>query len=396
MSFLDQFTDAKAEYRTDSTTDMMELFGPSDGSVTLGNAQKISLVFSCVEIKANAIAVIPIKTYKRKSSGKSEDYDNPLYELLRYAPNPELTASLYKKAISQDLDLRGDHYSQIVRNGLGEVSALYPLISDKMELRFDANGTKNFWYDGKHVPSRHILHIFDIPDETGKRGISRIEYAKQELEFTKSASEFGNRLFKNSAVPSGVFEHPSELSKDAFDRLKSGLDKKYTGLMNTGRPMLLEDGVTYKPLTLKSSDSEWLASRKFNREQVCSMFNVPTSMVNDPSNTSYGNLEQKYQEFTTGPIYVRTTIIEEQFRLDLIPVGEKRTTVIKFKYNAMLRVDTDTKTKYYKMRHETASITPNQIRAYEDENGYEGGDEHYIMTNMTTVKKLSEGGDANE
>jgi len=114
-------------------------------------------------------------------------------------------------------------------------------------------------------------------------------------------------------------------------------------------------------------------------------------MLNDASNTAYGNLEQKYLEFYSGTIFPLTTIIEEQLRQSLLQPQNKATTAIKFKYNTMLRVDTKTRAEYYQTRFNIGSISPNEIRAYEDENGFDGGDEHYVQLNLSTVKNLNKG-----
>lgn len=370
-------------------------FGSGDISINASNAQKISSVLSCVNIKANALAVIPIKTYIRTSTGKQENFDDTLYNILRYEPNPYLTASLYKKMISQDIDLRGNHYSQIIRNGLGQVVALYPLMADKMQVIAGSKGKRIYKYDNIEIPSSKILHVYDIPDEQGLKGISRIEYAKQTLEFASNTSKHGNKLFKNGATPSGSFEIEETLSDESYKRLKDDLESKYVGLENAGTPLLLEGGLTFKPLNITNSDAQWLESRRFNREEIASIFGVPVAMLNDANNTAYGNLEQKYLEFYSGTIFPLTTIIEEQFRQSLLSQSQKSLISIKFKYNTMLRVDTQTRANYYKTRFDIGSMSPNEIRELEDENGFVGGDEHYIQLNLATVSNINKGGTLN-
>ena len=382
---------SKAKYSTADRESIRAFFGEGT-SITSSNAQKIAAVLSCVNIKANALAVIPIKTYKRTNSGKIEYHESTLYNMLRYEPNPHLTASLYKKMISQDIDLRGNHYSQIIRNGLGEVVALYPLVADKMEVIVNKDGKRTYKYGGKYIRTNRVLHLYDIPDAQGIKGLSRIEYAKQSLEFAKNAAKHGNKLFKNSSTPSGVFETQETLNDESYNRLKESITKKYTGLENAGTPLLLEGGLTFNPLSLKNSDAEWLASRKFNREEIAAIFGVPVAMLNDASNTAYGNLEQKYLEFYSGTIFPLTTIIEEQLRQSLLQPQDKAKTAIKFKYNTMLRVDAKTRAEYYQTRFNIGSISPNEIRSYEDENGFDGGDEHYVQLNLSTVKNLNKGG----
>ena len=385
------FSSSKVEKASNSTESIREFFSVGN-TVTASNAQKIATVFSCVNIKANALSVIPIKTYKRTNTGKTEYHESTLYNMLRYEPNPHLTASLYKKMISQDIDLFGNHYSQIIRNGLGEVVALYPLVADKMEVIINKDGKRTYKYGGKYIRTQRVLHIYDIPDANGIKGISRIEYARQSLEFAKNAASHGNKLFKNSSTPSGAFETQETLDEESYNRLKEDITEKYTGLENSGTPLLLEGGLTFKPLSLKNSDAEWLASRKFNREEIAAIFGVPVAMLNDASNTAYGNLEQKYLEFYSGTIFPLTTIIEEQLRQSLLQPQNKATTAIKFKYNTMLRVDTKTRAEYYQTRFNIGSISPNEIRSYEDENGFDGGDEHYMQLNLSTVKNLNKGG----
>ena len=383
-------TNSKSEFSSDSSEAVRTLFG-STISITSSNAQQIANVFACVNIKANALAVMPIKLYKIANNGKIPYRESTLYNVLRYEPNNKLISALYKKMISQDLDLRGNHYSQIVRNGLNEVVALYPLIADKMVVQFNKDGKRVYKYDGKYIKSNRILHIIDIPDSIGLKGLSRIEYAKETLEFAKNTSKYGNKLFKNSATPSGTFENPGELSDEAYNRLKKDIVEKYTDLEKAGTPLLLEGGLTFKPLSIKNSDAEWLASRKFNREEIASIFGVPVAMLNDATNTAYGNLEQKYLEFYSGTILPLTTIIEEQLRQSLLTPQQKRELSIKFKYNAMLRVDTKTRAEYYQTRFNIGSISPNEIREYEDENGFDGGDEHFIQLNLSTVKNVTKG-----
>ncbi len=376
-------------YSSSNNDDMVNLFGLNTGSINSSNAQKIATVFACVDIKAKALAVIPIKLYKRTNSGKEEDRTNPLYELLRYAPNPDITASIYKKMISQDIDLRGNHFTQIQRNGLGQVVGLYPLVADKMVVTV-LNGKKTYKYDNKTVSPSRILHLFDIPNEDGTYGLSKIEYARVTLEYANNTAEHGNILFKNSAMPSGAFEKEGSLTDQAHERLKKGLKEQYVGLKNNGTPMLLEEGLKFNPLRMTNSDSEWLESRKFNREEVGAIFGVPVAMLNDANNTAYGNLEQKYLEFYSGTIFPLTTITEEKFRQDLLTKKEKVNNVIKFKYNTMLRVDAKTRAEYYKTRFGTGSISPNEIRAYEDENGFDNGDDHYIELNRESIENPRE------
>lgn len=375
----------------------LDVFSPRS-SISIATAQKIADVFACVNLKANAMAILPIKLYIITEKGKEEHKSHTLCRLLRKEPNPNLTAFEWKKMISQDLDLRGNHYAQLIKNGLGEIVAIYPLKADLMTVSYilkNNNKEKIYNYNGTLISADRILHLIDIPDSEGLVGISRIAYARNTLEFANNAATHGNKLFRNLSTPSGAFSHPTELSSNAFDRLKESLENKYTGLENSGKPLLLEGGLTFTPISISNSDSQWLESRKLNRENIGAIFGVPASMLNDSTATSYGNLEQKYLEFQTNTILPVLIAIEEKSEQKLLTKKEKETLIIKFKLDALLRADAKTKGEYYKNMWGIGSMSPNEIRNNEDMNSYDGGDNYFMQLSYGTVNTIIEGKNAN-
>ena len=384
--FLANFITNDTLYST-SDTGLSNIFS-SNNSITATTAQRIANVFGCINIKANALAILPIKVYVDEKEGKKEDKTSILYELLRHQPNAELTAFEWKKMISQDLDLRGNHYCQIIRNGLNKIVELQPLFSDKMQVKFSSKKEKAYYYNRIKIASYKILHFIDIPDEQGLKGISRIEKAKQTLEFANNTATHGNKVFKNSVSPTGAFEIPGELTEAAFNRLNTDLQEKYSGLNNSGQPLLLEGGLKFVPMSLKNSDAQWIESKKLNREEIATIFGVPSSMLNDTANTAYTNLEQKYQEFHIGTILPLTTLIESKCRQSLLNPKEKNTISIKFVYNILMRVNAKDRAEYFRTMFNVASISPNEIRAFENMNGYEGGDEHFMQMANATVENI--------
>lgn len=384
--------DTTEVFHSDSTR-YLDIFS-SRSIISATTAQKIADVFACINLKANAMAIMPLKLYIVTDNGKKEHKEHTLYRLLRKAPNPILTAFEWKKMISQDLDLSGNHYAQIVKNGLGEIVALYPLKADLMKVSYvlkNNNKEKIYDYNGTLISSDRILHIIDIPDNEGLVGISRIAYARQTLEFANNTATHGNKLFKNQATPSGAFTHPTVLSPDAFTRLKESLADKYSGLENSGKPILLEDGLTFTPITINNSDAQWLESRKLNRENIGAIFGVPTSMLNDSTATAYGNLEQKYLEFQTNTVLPISIAIEEKAEQKLLTNKEKSNLIIKFQFNALLRADVKTKGEYYKNMWGIGSMNPNEIRSNEDMNSYDGGENYFMQLSYAPVSRIISG-----
>ena len=396
--FLNSFLGAEnVNISTSDTSGIRSLFGRSN-RISPATAQRLVNVFGCVNIKANALAVIPIKVYRRTETGKVEARKNPLYKILRYKPNPNLTAFEWKKMLSQDLDLRGNHYCQIIFNRDASVKALYPLKADLMKVTWGPNRTKIYTYDNKNVPDYQILHLMDVPDSEGLIGLTRVEIARETLEYADNTSKHGNRVFKNGVSISGIFtKETGTLTEPAFKRLKDDLEDKFEGVGNAGKTMLLEEGLKFTPVEMKNTDAQWIESKKLNREEIGVLFGVPVDMLNDSTNTAYGNLEEKSQRLYTGTLLPIIILCEERFRLNfLLTEKQEDETSIKFKYNALMRADTKTRGEFYKTMHGIAGYSSNEIRGFEDENGYEGGDEYFMQTSYNTVKNIIKKGQSNE
>lgn len=84
---------------------------------------------------------LPLRFYQYNGNGgKEKALKHPLYSLLHGEPNPEMSAYSFRETMMTHLLLWGNAYAQIIRNGRGEVTALYPLMPDRMTVDRDAKG----------------------------------------------------------------------------------------------------------------------------------------------------------------------------------------------------------------------------------------------------------------
>ena len=136
----------------------------SGKSVTERTAMQITAVYACVRIIAETVASLPLHVYEYTDSGKEKVYTHPLYRLLHDIPNPEMNSFVMREVMMSHLLLWGNSYSQIIRNGKGEVLALYPLLPEKMTVERGADNRIYYKYfsdkDGMIVfRKEEILHI---------------------------------------------------------------------------------------------------------------------------------------------------------------------------------------------------------------------------------------------
>ena len=123
--------------------------GSSSGkNVNEHSAMQMTAVYSCVRILSEAVASLPLHVYKYNGDGgKEKAVKHPLYFLLHDEPNPEMTSFVFRETLMTHLLLWGNAYAQIIRNGKGEIIALYPLMPNRMTVDRDDKGQLSYQYN---------------------------------------------------------------------------------------------------------------------------------------------------------------------------------------------------------------------------------------------------------
>ena len=225
--------DKPATNRTTGSAYSFFMGGSSAGkNVNERTAMQMTAVYACVRILSEAVAGLPLHLYRYTEDGSKEKaLDNNLYSLLHDEPNPEMSSFVFRETLMTHLLLWGNAYAQIIRNGKGEVMALYPLMPNKMEVSRDENGQLYYQYsrstdeaNAKDSDSSVKLSPYDVLHIPGLGfdglvGYSPIAMAKNAIGMAIACEEFGAKFFSNGASPSGVLEHPGIL-KDPFRRIQ--------------------------------------------------------------------------------------------------------------------------------------------------------------------------------
>ena len=397
------------------------LFWGNSTSGTLVNeitAMQTAAVYACVRVIAESHATLPLHIHRRQKNGSVIAYDHPLYNVLHYEPNPEMSSFIFRETLMQHLLIYGNAYAQIIRNGRGEVVALYPLLPDKMTVSRDKNRkliyTYRRDYDEKrsgdkkdncgYVVFKHdeILHIRGLSFD-GLVGCSPIAYAKNTIGLAIATDEYGAAFFQNSAMPCGVLEHPSEVEDK--DELRDNWNKMLGGTKNASNIAILEDGLQFKPISISPEHSQFLQTRKYQISDIARIFRVPPHMIGDLEKSSFNNIEQQSLEFVMYTLQPWITRWEQAMRQSLLLPSEKTELYMKFNLDSLMRGDNEKRYNAYARGIQHGFLCPNDIRQKEDWNlipEEEGGYNFMVNGNMLKLKDVGSaygkkgGGDSGE
>ena len=372
----------------------------SGKSVTERSAMQMTAVYACVRILSEAVAGLPLHFYRYKEDGSKEmAIDTNLYHLLHDEPNPEMSSFVFRETLMTHLLLWGNAYAQIIRNGKGEIIALYPLMPNKMQVDRDESGKLYYTYtrsegeantmQGSSVTlePKDVLHIPGLGFD-GLVGYSPIAMAKNAIGLAIATEEFGSKFFANGAAPSGVLEHPGTI-KDPT-RVREAWQSQFGGSGNSGKVAVLEEGMKYTPISISPEQAQFLETRKFQINEIARIFRVPPHMVGDLEKSSFSNIEQQSLEFvkyTLDPWVVRW---EQSLSRSLLSEDEKKVYFFKFKLEGLLRGDYQSRMNGYAIARQNGWMSANDIRELEDLDKLtpeQGGDLYLINGNMLPLNQ---------
>jgi len=388
---------AKASWEKCATGTFLTQFYPFGGTasgkaVNERTAMTVTAVYACVRILAEAIAGLPLHVYKYKpDGGKERDIAHPLFRLLHDAPNPEMTSFVFRETLMSHLLLWGNAYAQIIRDGRGQVLALYPLLPSRMQVDRDkATGRIVYTYakeDGPVIPLRRedVLHIPGLGFD-GLVGYSPIAMAKNAVGLALATEEYGAAFFANGANPGGVLEHPGVI-KDV-QRVKESWNAGYQGSGNAHKIALLEDGMKFHAIGIPPEQAQFLETRKFQINEIARIFRIPPHLIGDLEKATFSNIEHQSLEFvkyTLDPWVVRW---EQSLMQALLLPMEKAEYFIKFNLDGLLRGDFKSRNESYATGRQNGWLSANDIRELEDMNRIpedEGGDAYLVNGNMISI-----------
>jgi len=363
------------------------------------SAMQMTAVYSCVRILSEAVASLPLHFYEYSGDGsKVKATNHPLYFLLHDEPNPEMSSYTFREVLMTHLLLWGNAYAQIIRNGKGEVIALYPLMPDRMNVDRDEKGQIYYEYRMSNddaptmkgstvkLASSDVLHIPGLGFD-GLVGYSPIAMAKNAIGMAIACEEYGAKFFANGAAPSGVLEHPGTLKDPS--RVRESWTQTFGGSSNANKVAVLEEGMKYTPISISPEQAQFLETRKFQINEIARIFRVPPHMVGDLEKSSFSNIEQQSLEFVKYTLDPWVCRWEQAMVRSLLSADDKKKYFIKFNVDGLLRGDYQSRMNGYAVARQNGWMSANDIRELENLDKIPaelGGDLYLINGNMTKLE----------
>ncbi len=269
----------------------------------------------------------PAKTFEYSRSVRRAYLDNPVAqravrlaaECLGGAPllptDPKLAAlvqatsagqSLLETLASQML-LHGNGYVQVIKDAAGRRVELFALRPDRVSVIAGDDGWPSAYAykvaertltipfeDADGAPN--VIHIRTFHPSDDHYGAGCLAAAEQAIATHNAAAHWNRALLENAARPSGalVFDagDGGGLSGEQFDRLKEELAHGFAGMANAGRPMVLEGGLKWQPVSLSPADMDFATLKAAAARDIALAFGIPPMLLGLPGDATYANYRE--------------------------------------------------------------------------------------------------------
>jgi HK97 family phage portal protein len=277
-----------------------------------------AVAYRCVRMIAESAASVPWVLF----DGESEVTAHPLLDLLA-RPNPAETGAGLMEQMYGYLQTSGNAYLEAARVG-GEIRELYALRPDRVKVIPTASGwPQGYEYavNGQSVRFARapdgftpVLHMKLFNPLNDHYGMSPAEAAQTAIDIHNASADWGKALLDNGARPSGALVYKGtdaapNLSDQQFARLKEELEAQYQGAQNAGRPLLLEGGLEWRPLSLSPDEMDLSGVRYAAAREIALAFGVPPMLLGIPGDATYNNYREANLAFwrqTALPLVART------------------------------------------------------------------------------------------
>lgn len=391
-----------------------EMFGGrnsnSGQNVNSTTALSISTVLACVNRKAQTLAMLPLEIKRKLLDGGHEvAYKHRLYRQMNMQPNMWQSSYDWRLMGMCHLQLRGNFYNYIQSTPGRGLNQLIPLHPDRVwPFVVTTTGVTYYMYENSPPPpansklyyqyfpqnsemmilnASEVLHIRSLSDNAIV-GKSVVKMLKEPIGLAMATEQQGATLFTNGARIGTVFTHPNKLDDPAFDRLRAQLDQ-YTGAGNAHRTIILENGMDISKISLTMEEAQFLETRKFQVEEICSGLDVPMMLIHrsGDKNQTFASAEVINQIFITHNMQPHFVNWEQRLKIDLLYDSEQD-YYFDFDFSAMMRGDMAAQGVYNKSRFDTGSWTPNDIRKISGESPIDKpeANELYVQPGVTPAR----------
>lgn len=348
--------------------------GISSSGVTVTEESMLSstAVLQAVRLNAEMVATLPLNLLENFINEDDQPevrhaVKHPLYNVLRFKPNPHLTAFQFWRMAAASEIIRGDFFAQILRAPNGKAE-LWPLEHSRVKIiRIDAR-TIEYEYTppkGDPIPiaEADMFHISGF-NTGGLVGRGLIKDGVDAIGRLKATETYGASVYKNGAAPGGALRHPGKsLSEAARNNLRDSWNALHQGVHKAHTVAILEEGVEWVSTGIHPKDAQLIEAMQFQILEVARATNTPPHLLMDMSKMGVTNTAELARQWLIFGLGARLKNIEQCVLTKFFGEADWHTYEPRFDTEQIQRPDMETFYKSMQIACGRPFVSVNEARA---------------------------------
>lgn len=362
-----------------------------------GNKLSEITYFTCIKVLSETLGKLPLKLLRiTPEGGVEEAYEHPLYDIMRYRPNPLTTSTSFWSDSEMARNHTGNSYNAIV--GSGRNTVIYHLPTEDVETWMDdkkiLSPKQSLWYiynDKKSAKtfklhSDSVLHFRTGLSDDGINGLAVQDILKVSLDSGLRAQELENKAFKNGFTAKAVVQYTGQMNPQLEKTFAKGLSEFTMGRVEDTNVIPIPLGASITPLNIKFTDAQFIEIKRYSALQIAAAFGIKPQQINDYEKSSYASAEAQQLAFYVDTLLYILKMYEEELSYKLLSADE-RAAGLRFKFNVsvILRADLKTQIESLAKAVQNGIYKPNEARGLLDMPKDPDGDRLLCNGNMIPV-----------
>lgn len=337
--------------------------------VTEDTALGLSTVWRACRVISESIGAMPLKVYKKTDKGRSEARDHSLWQILHDEPNTEQSAVDFFSLMTWWAVLWGNAYAEIEFSGDGSILGLHPI--PPWAVTPGRNSLGNIVYEVHTETEDIILDASSVmhikgPSADGSVGYRIVQIARDSLGFSLAAERFGSSYFANSCKIGGVLKTAGQLSEQARENLKASWAKLYSGVENTGKVPVLEEGLDFAPFSISNEAGQYDQTRQQQVYEVCRWLGIDPVFVYALGQNPGGVAEQQTRNFLQFTLNPWLRKIESEVTRKCVKPSERDVIYPEFVRESLISMDAKTQADVWAVGIGAGWLTIDEVRAFQN------------------------------
>lgn len=275
----------------------IEVWSDWDGDrATQEGLKRSTWVYASVDRIATLISSVPLKIQRKKGDNWEDEPDHPIQGILN-RPNDFMTGTEIAERWTQHMLLSGNALFWLNLDlSKGRVLEIWPIKPEEIK---PVQSKKDFiagyrWLapSGETVdfPISEIVH-WQFPDPMEMRwGLSPLEAAAQAVDMDLAAARWNRKVLLNDAKPPIAIMLSDKLTAQQMDDANKQVHKQMDS-NGIRRAIVLGGATDVKPLAMTATDLDFLNGRRFSKEEIAAVFNVPPILLTVGEAATFANLD---------------------------------------------------------------------------------------------------------